>query len=193
MRPRLRNLAVPSGMMGRVSTVPCNTFAEGDNVAVLAGLPPASYDLIYIDPPYNTGSAFAYQDRFADHREWTAMMRPRLEAGRRVLADAGAIFVSIDDHEVARLRLLLDEVYGEQNLLAQIVVNLNPKGRQLGSGFATSATSTCWPMPRTCGSACSTRPAPDLVDRARLPAGGRGRASLSAAAAAQHQQEVQPG
>ncbi len=121
-----------------MSTVACNTFAEGDNVAVLAGLPAASYDLIYIDPPYNTGSAFAYHDRFADHREWTAMMRPRLEEGRRVLADTGAVFVSIDDHEVAYLRLLLDEIYGEQNLLAQIVVNLNPKGRQLGKGFATS-------------------------------------------------------
>jgi adenine-specific DNA-methyltransferase len=125
-------------MMGRVSVGPCNTFAEGDNLEVLATLPAASYDLIYIDPPYNTGSAFAYRDTFAGHQAWTAMMRPRLEAGRRVLADTGAIFVSIDDHEVAHLRLLLDEVYGEQNFLAQVVVNLNPKGRQLGSGFATS-------------------------------------------------------
>ncbi|KAA1425892.1 site-specific DNA-methyltransferase [Nocardioides antri] len=117
---------------------PWNSFAEGDNLAVLADLPPASYDLIYLDPPYNTGNDFAYRDRFASHAEWVAMMRPRLEAGRRVLADTGAIFVSIDDNEVAHLRLLLDEVYGEQNLLAQVVVNLNPKGRQLGRGFATS-------------------------------------------------------
>ncbi|RHW27255.1 site-specific DNA-methyltransferase [Nocardioides immobilis] len=124
--------------MGRVSTGPCNSFTEGDNLAVLAGLPAASYDLIYIDPPYNTGSAFAYRDRFAGHQAWTAMMRPRLEAGRRVLADTGAVFVSIDDHEAAHLRLLMDEIYGEQAFLAQIVVNLNPKGRQLGSGFATS-------------------------------------------------------
>jgi adenine-specific DNA-methyltransferase len=125
-------------MMGRVSVGPCNTFAEGDNLEVLATLPASSYDLIYIDPPYNTGSAFAYRDSFAGHQAWAAMMRPRLEAGRRVLADTGAIFVSIDDKEVAYLRLLLDEVYGEPNFLAQIVVNLNPKGRQLGSGFATS-------------------------------------------------------
>jgi adenine-specific DNA-methyltransferase len=125
-------------MMGRVSVGPCNTFAEGDNLDVLADLPAASYDLIYIDPPYNTGSAFAYRDSFAGHQAWTAMMRPRLEAGRRVLADTGAIFVSIDDHEAAHLRLLLDEVYGESNFLAQVVVNLNPKGRQLGMGFATS-------------------------------------------------------
>ena len=66
------------------------------------------------------------------------MMRPRLEAAREVLAETGAIFVSIDDNEVAHLRLLMDEVFGEDNFLAQVVVNLNPKGRQLGRGFATS-------------------------------------------------------
>jgi adenine-specific DNA-methyltransferase len=66
------------------------------------------------------------------------MMRPRLEAGRDRLKDCGVLFVSIDDNEVAHLRLLLDEVYGEQNFIAQIVVNLNPKGRQLGKHFATS-------------------------------------------------------
>lgn len=142
---------VPGGATGddgAVSDAPVwNTFAEGDNLAVLAGLPDASYDLVYLDPPYNTGNDFAYCDDFRGgrgdgpagrHAAWAAMMRPRLEAGRRVLADTGALFVSIDDHEVAHLRLLLDELYGEQNLLAQIVVNLNPKGRQLGRGFATS-------------------------------------------------------
>ena len=66
------------------------------------------------------------------------MMRPRLEAARAVLASTGAIYVSIDDNEAAHLRLLLDEVFGETNFLAQIVVNLNAKGRQLGKGFATS-------------------------------------------------------
>ncbi len=115
---------------------PWNVFVEGDNLAVLPGLDPV--DLIYIDPPYNTGNEFAYHDRFGEHAAWVAMMRPRLEASREVLRETGAIFVSIDDHEVAHLRLLLDEVYGEPNFLAQIVVNLNPKGRQLGAGFATS-------------------------------------------------------
>ncbi|HJQ06646.1 MAG TPA: site-specific DNA-methyltransferase [Nocardioides sp.] len=126
---------------------PWNTFVEGDNLEVLGRLAPASYDLIYLDPPYNTGNDFAYRDAFrgrhgegreGSHAAWRDFMRPRLEAGRRVLADTGAIAVSIDDHEVAHLRLLLDEVYGEGNFLAQVVVNLNPKGRQLGGGFATS-------------------------------------------------------
>jgi adenine-specific DNA-methyltransferase len=64
-------------------------------------------------------------------------MRPRLHEVRRVLHPRGALFVSIDDHEVAHLRLLLDETFGEAQRLAQVVVSLNPKGRQLGSGFAT--------------------------------------------------------
>jgi len=124
--------------------VTTNVFIEGDNLAVLATLAGSAdlvgdgVDLIYIDPPYNTGNDFAYHDKHGRHDEWVAMMRPRLAAGRAVLKDTGAIFVSIDDNEVAHLRLLMDEVFDEQNFLAQIVVNLNAKGRQLGSWFATS-------------------------------------------------------
>ncbi|WP_307814316.1 site-specific DNA-methyltransferase [Nocardioides baculatus] len=117
---------------------PWNTFHAGDNLDVLPMLPPGSVDVVYTDPPYNTGNDFAYADRFRDHAAWTAMMRPRLAVMREALAEHGAIFVSIDDNEVAHLRLLMDEVLGEANFLAQIVVNLNPKGRQLGRGFATS-------------------------------------------------------
>ncbi|WP_182379657.1 site-specific DNA-methyltransferase [Nocardioides sp. WS12] len=126
---------------------PWNTFVEGDNLDVLPTLADGSFDLIYLDPPYNTGNGFAYNDDFKGargagaagrHLAWVEYLRPRLVAGHRVLADTGAIFVSIDDHEVAHLRLLMDEVYGEANFLAQIVVNLNAKGRQLGRGFATS-------------------------------------------------------
>lgn len=114
-----------------------NHLVEGDNLEVMRHLPQASFDLVYLDPPYNTGSLFAYRDR-AGHQEWVAMLRPRLEEVRRLLAPSGALWVSIDDHEQARLRLLLDEVFGEDCFLAQIVVNLNPKGRQLGGGFAIS-------------------------------------------------------
>ncbi|WP_121255966.1 site-specific DNA-methyltransferase [Nocardioides ferulae] len=131
---------------------PWNTFVEGDNLEVLTWLAGRgeSVDLIYIDPPYNTGNDFAYRDDFRDraengrgprasrHQAWLAMMRPRLAAAHAVLRETGAIFVSIDDNEVAHLRLLLDEIFGEENFLAQVVVNLNPKGRQLGRGFATS-------------------------------------------------------
>jgi adenine-specific DNA-methyltransferase len=115
-----------------------NTFVEGDNLDVLPTLPRASVDLVYIDPPYNTGNDFAYRDSWGRHDAWVAMMRPRLTSARCVLKETGAIFVSIDDNEAAHLRLLMDEVFGERNFLAQVVVNLNAKGRQLGKGFATS-------------------------------------------------------
>jgi adenine-specific DNA-methyltransferase len=127
-----------------VEEPPWNAFVAGDNLDVLPTLPDGSVDLVYIDPPYNTGNDFAYRDDIrgdeilSRHEAWVAMMRPRLQAAREVLAGTGVIFVSIDDNEAAYLRLLMDEVYGADNLLAQIVVNLNPKGRQLGKGFATS-------------------------------------------------------
>ena len=123
-----------------------NTFVEGDNLQVLQTVTGefGAVDLIYIDPPYNTGNDFAYRDDFREgdratrHRAWVAMMRPRLEAARELMSERAAIWVSIDDNEAAHLRLLMDEVFGEVNFLAQVVVNLNPKGRQLGKGFATS-------------------------------------------------------
>ena len=86
-----------------------------------------------------------------------------------MLAESGAIFVSIDDNEVAHLRLLMDEVYGEGNLLAQIVVNLNPKGRQLGRGFATSHEYLLAYAKRRRGRACSTRRAAETVNERDFP------------------------
>lgn len=122
-----------------------NVLVEGDNLDVLPLLPSLGHDevdVVYIDPPYNTGNDFAYRDRHGSgrdrHRAWTDMMRPRLAAARERMAPHAAIFVSIDDNEAAHLRLLMDEVFGERNFIAQVVVNLNPKGRQLGNFFATS-------------------------------------------------------
>ncbi len=143
-----------------------NTFVEGDNLEVLQRLG-ERVDLIYIDPPYNTGNAFAYRD---DYRggEWVEMMRPRLVAAREVMSDSGAIFVSIDDNQQARLRLLMDEVFGQASFLAQVVVNLNAKGRQLGKGFATSHEYLLAYArdPRTCVLDASS---PDTVDPADFP------------------------
>ena len=123
-----------------------NTLVEGDNLDVLTDLAAREqvFDLVYIDPPYNTGNDFAYSDDIrggagaSRHQAWVAMMRPRLELARSVMSPRAALFVSIDDHEAAHLRLLLDDVFGETSFVAQVVVNLNPKGRQLGRGFATS-------------------------------------------------------
>ena len=162
--------------MGRASGHPWNTFIEGDNLEVLRHRLTGEVDLVYIDPPYNTGNDFAYADdiRGADgrrrgrHDAWVAVMRPRLEAARALMSERAAIYVSIDDNEAAYLRLLLDDVFGEECFLAQIVVNLNPKGRQLGGGFATSHEYLLVYArdPRSCVLDASS---PDLVDERDFP------------------------
>ena len=120
------------------------------------------------------------------------MMRPRLVAARELLDERGAIFVSIDDNEAAHLRLLMDEVFGEPNFLAQVVVNLNPKGRQLGNGFATSHEYLlvyAKDARQTALDASST----EAVVESDFPLEDADGSALPAPAAAQHQQEVQPG
>lgn len=131
-----------------------NVFIEGDNLEALKLLQKAYNDkvkLIYIDPPYNTGSNdFIYPDDFSDtlrayleftgqvdshgnrtstnadtmgrrHSRWASMMYPRLILARNLLTQDGVIFVSIDDNEVANLRLVMDEVFGAENFIATVI------------------------------------------------------------------------
>ena len=72
--------------------------------------------MIYIDPPYNTGKNRLYKDKFT-HSEWLNMMYSRLKLARDFLTNDGAVFISIDYHEVHNLRKLCDEIFGEKNLL----------------------------------------------------------------------------
>ena len=103
---------------------------EGDNLAVMQTLLPSmagTVKLIYIDPPYNTGQAFTYGDKRGE--AWVDMMRDRLILAHGLLSDAGAIVVHIDEHEVARLTVMLDEIFGRENRLGTIVWDKgNPKG-----------------------------------------------------------------
>lgn len=108
-----------------------NILIEGDNyhsLAVLNFTHQAAVDLIYIDPPYNTGhSDFIYNDKFVDsedpfrHSKWLAFMEKRLKLARNLLKREAAIFISIDDNEQAPLRMLCDEIFGENNFIATIV------------------------------------------------------------------------
>ena len=120
-----------------------NLIIEGDNLAALKALLPTYHSkvkCIYIDPPYNTGNeGWAYNDRvnspmmqdwfgkvvdrddLTRHDKWCCMMLPRLKLLRELLSDDGAIFISIDDNEVHRLRFLMDDVFGEENFVATIV------------------------------------------------------------------------
>jgi len=106
---------------------PVNLLIEGDNLHTLSVLNythQGSIDIIYIDPPYNTGNKdFKYNDHWADkedvyrHSKWLSFMKPRLQLARNLLKDTGVIFVSIDDNEFAQLKLLMDEVFEESNYI----------------------------------------------------------------------------
>ncbi|EAF6681819.1 site-specific DNA-methyltransferase, partial [Listeria monocytogenes] len=125
-----------------------NLFITGDNLEALKLLQESylgKIDMIYIDPPYNTGKDFVYQDNFKKtkkendlsegildeegdrlvkneksngryHSDWLTMIYPRLKLARNLLSDSGIIFVSIDENEIANLELLLTEIFGENNL-----------------------------------------------------------------------------
>lgn len=102
-----------------------NLLVHGDNLVALRRLAKrfaGRIRCVYLDPPFNTGRTFAEYDDARDGREWEAMMRPRLEALVPLLADDGAVFAEIDDTELARLQLLLDEIFGAKNRISTITV-----------------------------------------------------------------------
>ena len=110
--------------------VPLNFLIEGDNLAALKLLEKThrgKIDLIYIDPPYNTGNKdFIYNDSYVDktdtfrHSKWLSFMQKRLEIAKRLMCKDAIIFASIDDNEQAPLRLLMDEIWGEGNFIGTI-------------------------------------------------------------------------
>ena len=129
-----------------------NLYIEGDNLEVLKLLQETylgKIKMIYIDPPYNTGNDFVYEDDFAEsaeeylatsgqvdeqgnrlvknldsngrfHTNWLNMIYPRLKLAKCLLKDDGVIFISIDENEVQNMRKLCDEVFGEQNFISQL-------------------------------------------------------------------------
>jgi len=101
-----------------------NLLIHGDNLLALKALE-AKYagqvKCIYIDPPYNTGSAFEHYDDNLEHSKWLNLMRPRLEILWRLLADDGSIWISIDDDEEAYLKVLCDEIFGRKSFVSSMV------------------------------------------------------------------------
>ena len=98
---------------------------EGDNLQILCSLEHAylnKVDVIYIDPPYNTGKKMGkYKDSFKSHTAWVAFMRPRLVYAKKLLSPSGVIFISIGETEEAHLKILCDEIFGEVNKVSSIV------------------------------------------------------------------------
>lgn len=100
-----------------------NMVIQGDNLLALRALMPlysGRVKCIYIDPPYNTQSAFEHYDDRLEHSQWLSMMYPRLVLLRDLLAEDGSIWISIDDKEMAYLKVLMDEVFGRKNFITSI-------------------------------------------------------------------------
>ena len=101
-----------------------NLLIQGDNLEALAALLPfyrGRVKCIFIDPPYNTKSAFEHYDDKLEHSQWLTMMLPRLQLLRELLSEDGSIWVTIDDNEGHYLKVLMDEVFGRQNFIANVV------------------------------------------------------------------------
>jgi adenine-specific DNA-methyltransferase len=114
--------ADPSLSYGTAETE--NMLIQGDNLEALKALLPyyaGQVKCIYIDPPYNTQSAFEHYDDNMEHSIWLSSMYPRLEMLRNLLADNGSIWVSIDDNEGQYLKVLMDEIFGRKNFIATII------------------------------------------------------------------------
>ena len=101
-----------------------NLLVHGDNLEALKALLPfyaGEVKCIYIDPPYNTGSAFEHYDDNLEHSTWLNMMYPRLKLLREFLREDGSIWISIDDDECHYLKVICDEIFGRKNFIANIV------------------------------------------------------------------------
>jgi len=116
-----------------------NLIIKGNNLLTLYTLMSqfrGKVKLIYIDPPYNTGNdSFGYNNNF-NHSTWLTFMKNRLEVARELLSSDGVIFISCDDNEQAYLKILLDEIFGKDNFIANIVAQTNPRGRTLDKFLA---------------------------------------------------------
>lgn len=101
-----------------------NMLIQGDNLDALKALLPfyaGQVKCVYIDPPYNTRSAFEHYDDNLEHSQWLAMMWPRLELLRDLLSEDGSIWVSIDDNEAHYLKVIMDEVFGRKNFVTSFI------------------------------------------------------------------------
>ena len=101
-----------------------NILIQGDNLQALKALLPfyaGRVKCIYIDPPYNTGAAFEHYDDNLEHTLWLAMMWPRLELLRELLAENGSIWISVDDNESHYIKVVMDEVFGRRNFIANFI------------------------------------------------------------------------
>lgn len=103
-----------------------NVLIHGDNLLALKALESeysGKVKCVFIDPPYNTGSAFIHYDDGVEHSIWLSLIRDRLKILRKLLRDDGSIWITIDDHESHYLKIVLDEIFGRQNFISNVIWN----------------------------------------------------------------------
>lgn len=129
-----------------------NLLIEGDNYHSLKSLlytHEESIDVIYIDPPYNTGKDFSYNDKIVEesnnykHSKWLSFMHKRLTIAKELLKKQGVIFISIDDHEMAQLKLLCDEIFDEKNFINNFMW-LHGKGKKTNQSRTLQQHNLCY-------------------------------------------------
>ena len=123
-----------------------NMLIHGDNLLALKALEQdfsGQVKCIYIDPPYNTGNAFEHYDDGKEHSTWLSLMRDRLEILRRLLRSDGSIWIQIDDEEQAYLKVLCDEVFGRNNFVNMISVNMKNIAGASGGGEDKRLKKNC--------------------------------------------------
>ena len=140
-----------------------NMLVQGDNLDALKALLPyyaGRVKCIFIDPPYNTRSAFEHYDDNLEHSRWLAMMYPRIEILRELLEENGSIWVTIDDNEGHYLKVIMDEIFGRKNFIANVIWRKNYSPKSSARHFSEdhdhilvyARNSDIWvpnPMPRT--------------------------------------------
>ena len=117
LQPFIKESIGKNGIPGEFDSE--NLYIQGDNLEVLKILQKThsrTIKMIYIDPPYNTGNAFVYDDDFSTS-DWLNMMYPRLKLAQSLLTEDGAIFISIDEGEIEKLKIICSEIFGEQNFV----------------------------------------------------------------------------
>lgn len=125
LEPRIL-VEVPEKNYGDKNTE--NMLIHGDNLLALKALEQdfaGKIKCIYIDPPYNTGSAFEHYDDNIEHSTWLSLMKKRLECLKKLLSDDGCILVQIDKNESAYLKVLMDEIWGRENFITTIAIRMS--------------------------------------------------------------------
>jgi len=125
----------------RESDIFDNILIRGDNLLGLKALEAThagQVKCVFIDPPYNTGSAFPHYDDGIEHSLWLGLLRDRLEVLKALLSEAGSIWVTLDDHEAHYMKVLLDEVFGRRNFIANVVWQKKYAKQNDATWFSTS-------------------------------------------------------